>query len=63
MMWTIDVATSDHDAVKRGILEQRVSRVHLSKTDFPDPLDAEQVAAVLAVSIHGGMPTSVSHCI
>lgn len=61
--WTVDVDTADHDAVKRGVLSQRVSRVHLSTVDFPNPVVAEEVAAQLAVAVHGGMPTNVRHCI
>lgn len=61
--WTVDVDTADHDAVKHGVLSRRVSRVHLSRADFPDPLDAEVMAAQLAVCIHGGMPTLVRHCL
>ena len=57
--WTFDVASSDHDAVKRGIIVQRWSRVHISRDDFPVWQDAASLAGVLAVSMHGGMPTSI----
>jgi hypothetical protein len=62
-MWTIDVTLSDHDAVKVGILSQRVCRIHLSTADFPDPIDAEVMAALMAMTIHPGMATKVQHCI
>jgi hypothetical protein len=62
-MWTIDVVISDHDAVKVGNISQKVCRVHLSTVDFPDPIDAEVCAGVLAMSIHGGMATMITHCI
>ena len=61
--WTIDVHTADHDAVKTGVLTQRVSRVLVSAREFPDPLDAEELAAQIAVAVHGGMPTRASHCL
>lgn len=57
--WTFDVATSDHDAVKQGIIVQRWSRVHISREEFPDWWDAYPLAGVIACSIHGGMPTSI----
>lgn len=63
MTWIVDVDTADHDAVKSGVLCERTSRVILSRTEFPDPLEAEVVAAQVAVSVHGGMPTLVRHCI
>ena len=62
-MWTIDSELSDHDDVKNGIICTKVSRVHLSTADFPDPVDAAAFAAVLSMSIHGGMATSVTHCL
>lgn len=57
---SVDVETADHDAVKVGIIVERVSRVHLSTVDFPDPVEARVVAAQVAVAIHGGMATSAT---
>jgi hypothetical protein len=37
--------------------------IDVSLSDFPDPLDAEVAAALLACSIHGGMPTAIQHCL
>lgn len=59
-MWTFDVATSPHDDVKAGVLVRRWSRVHISRTAYPDWRVAAQVAACMAVAIHGGMPTTVT---
>lgn len=59
--WTFDVATSEHDAVKQGVIVQRWSRVHVSRDSEPQWWEAAQVAALLACSIHGGMPTEVRH--
>jgi predicted hotdog family 3-hydroxylacyl-ACP dehydratase len=61
--WTVDVDTADHEAVKAGVLVERTSRVLLSADEFPSPVDAEVVAAQVAVTIHGGMPTLVRHCL
>lgn len=61
--WTVDVLTSPHDAVKVGVLEAHRSRVQVSREAFPNPLDAEQVAAQMTVAIHGGMPTRVLLCL
>lgn len=58
-MFSFDVATSDHDHVKAGVLVQRWSRVTVSGDAYPDWRDAAQVAACVAVAVHGGMPTSV----
>jgi hypothetical protein len=58
--FTIVVHTSRHDAVKVGVLTERVSRVRVSATEF-GPHEAEEVAACLAVAVHGGMPTLVHH--
>lgn len=63
-MWTVDVTLATHDAVKHGVIDQGVSRVHLSTADFPDPLDAEVCAAQLSLSIHlNAMATKVVHCL
>lgn len=59
MDWAFDVETSDHDAVKDGVLSQRRSRVVISSTEYPDWRVAYDVAACLAVAVHGGMPTRV----
>lgn len=58
-MWEFDVFTSGHDYVKYGLLEQYWSRVLISKEEFPVFEHAYEVAANLAVAVHGGMPTKV----
>lgn len=58
-MWEFDVFTSDHDAVKEGNLEQIWSRVLISEEEYPNWVVAYEVAACLAVAVHGGMPTRV----
>lgn len=60
---TVDVETSDHDAVKRGVLVQHRSRVLVSAEAYPNPTVAEEVAAQITVAIHGGMPTRVLLCL
>lgn len=57
--WSFDVSTSLHDDVKVGVIARRWSRVHISVAEFPDWRVAAQVAANMAASIHGGMPTAV----
>jgi hypothetical protein len=57
--WTFDVITADHDDVKRGIIASHRSRVTISRIAFPDWRVAAQVAAGMAVSRWGGMPTSI----
>jgi hypothetical protein len=57
--WEFDVFTSDHDAVKDGVLVQVWSRVVVSRSEYPKFEDAYATAACLAVAVHGGMPTSV----
>jgi hypothetical protein len=57
--WEFDVFTSPHDDVKRGVTVRRWSRVLVSRDEFPDSRVASQVAACMAVAIHGGMPTSI----
>lgn len=57
--WTFDVSTSPHDDVKEGILVRRWSRVTVSRDDFPTWTRGAEVAACLAVAVHGGMPTEI----
>lgn len=57
--WEFDVATAPHDDVKRGVLVRHWSRVVISREAFPRWEVAAQVAAGMAVSRWGGMPTSV----
>lgn len=54
-----DVDTSPHDNVKQGILTSVRSRVIVSDIAFPTPAQAADVAACLAVAVHGGMPTKI----
>lgn len=55
-----DVITADHDAMKGGGDFPTVrSRVTVSATEFPDFRVAAQVAAGMAVCIHGGMPINI----
>lgn len=58
--WTFDVTTSPHDDVKRGVLARRLSRVTISRAEFPDWRVAAQVAGCVAVGMHGGMPTAIN---
>lgn len=60
--WTVDVDWSDHDALRKGITSKGVSRVLLSKEDHPDPLKAEETAALISMR-HGGMATRVRHAL
>lgn len=57
--WEFDVFTADHDTVKHGVIYQRRSRVLISSAEYPSWVDAYEVAACLAVAVHGGMPTEV----
>lgn len=57
--WTFDVFTSPHDDVKAGRLCRVWSRVVVSVEAYPSSVQASEVAACLAVAVHGGMPTSV----
>lgn len=57
--YEFDVFTSPHDDVKEGRLERVRSRVLISRDDYPSYAAAYDVAACLAVAVHGGMPTSV----
>lgn len=57
--YTFDVDTSEHDAVKVGVLVQRTSRVTVLASEFRSWVDASEAAACVAVAIHGGMPTAV----
>lgn len=57
---TFDVFTADHDDVKGpGGYRTRWSRVVLSTADFPTFGLAQDMAAALAVCVHGGMAVSV----
>ena len=57
--YSFDVATASHDEVKTGMLARRWSRVTVSATEWPDWRVAQEVAAALAVAVHGGMATAV----
>jgi len=60
--WEFDVFTVKHDDLKDYGLKQAPtvwSRVVLSVEDFPSFSLAQDTAACLAVSVHGGMPVSV----
>lgn len=75
--WVFDVETAHHDDIKVGALRGvdpahqhpralglvRTRRVSVSREEFPDPRVASEVAACLAVAVHGGMPTRVLHCL
>jgi hypothetical protein len=56
---SFDVMTSPHDDVKEGRLVRVWSRVLISAEAYPSTTEAAEVAATLAVAVHGGMPTSV----
>lgn len=58
-MFEFDVFTAMHDDIKDGITREVWSRVVISDTAFPDSRIAAQVAACMAVAIHGGMPTRI----
>jgi hypothetical protein len=62
--WAFDVFTARHDDLKggrlgRGLTRVVRSRVMLSAVDYPSPVVASEVAACLAVAVHGGMPLDV----
>lgn len=58
-VYEFDVFTSPHEDVKKGVIRKTRSRVLISRKDFPSYPTAVEVAANLAVAIHGGMPTEV----
>lgn len=62
-VWSFDVFTALHDDLKGGLhrSDPRAvrSRVIISAVDYPNPVVASEVAACLAVAIHGGMPIDV----
>jgi hypothetical protein len=57
--YVFDVLTSPHDAVKAGELCRVWSRVVVSRLAYPSYAEAYDMAACLAVAVHGGMPTDV----
>jgi hypothetical protein len=61
--WVFDVITALHDDLKdgfrRGAPRSVRSRVIISAAHYPNPVVASEVAACLAVAIHGGMPIDV----
>lgn len=57
--WQFEVHTSPHDDVKEGVLCTVRSWVVVSAADYPTYASAYDVAACLAVAVHGGMPTRV----
>jgi hypothetical protein len=59
VIYEFDVFTAHHDDVGTGSYQAVRSRVLVSGEDFPDWRVAAQVAALMAVTIHGGMPTGV----
>lgn len=58
-IWEFDVFTADHDSIKGGGYTEVWSRVCVSATEYPTYAGAYDVAACLAVAVHGGMPTRV----
>lgn len=58
--YEFDVFTADHDDIKGGGDYPTVrSRVIVSRDAYPTYGLASDVAACIAVAIHGGMPISV----
>lgn len=58
--WSFDVSTALHDDMNQGGNYKTVrSRVTVSRQEFPKWTTAYEVAANLAVAVHGGMPTQV----
>jgi hypothetical protein len=53
---SFDVITSDHDAVKVGVVCQRRSRVVVEADTYAAGVE---LAACLAMAVHGGMATEV----
>lgn len=59
-MYEFDVTTALHDDMKGGGPYKTVrSRIVLSRSEFPSYGLAADMAACLAVAIHGGMATAV----
>lgn len=58
--WDIDVIHSSHEEMKQGRTDARLSRVILSKEHHPDPLEAEQTAALMGIA-RGEYVTGVGH--
>lgn len=60
LTWQFDVVTADHDDMKGGGGYPTVrSRVTICAVEFPNWRTAAQVAACMAMSIHGGMATDI----
>ncbi len=58
--WSFDIITAHHDDMKGGgPYRRRRSRVTVSRREFPSWCMAAEVAACMAVAIHGGMPTDI----
>ena len=58
--WSFEVTTALHDDLKRGgDYPTTHSRVLVSRQAFPKWTTAAEVAACMAVAIHGGMPTKI----
>lgn len=58
--WAVQVEHSDHDSLKQGVTARSTSHVILSREQFPDPLEAEEVAYLWGQS-RGTYPTAVRH--
>lgn len=58
--WALQVDHSSHDDLHEGITVRAQSHVILSREDFPNPNDAEQVAYNMGHA-RGTYPTRVSH--
>lgn len=58
--WQFDVVTAHHDDMKGGgDFPTTRSRVTVSAAAFPNWRAAAEVAAGMAVCIHGGMPINI----
>lgn len=58
--WSFDVTTALHDDMKGGGKYKTVrSRVTVSRQEFPKWSTAAEVAACMAMAVHGGMAIEI----
>lgn len=58
--WVVDVAVASNDDLRRGVTCRAWARIHLSRVEFPDHMDAELAAADWAMQRLRGMATRIT---
>lgn len=58
--WSFDILTAMHDDMKGGgVFVKKRTRVTVSRLEFPKWTTAAEVAACMAMAVHGGMATDI----